>query len=78
MVPKSLTTHASGDEEEDDYMSMAIAEPSGPKQKETYTQRRVRKAREVHSMGFLITSYLLASLSLVAFIAIHNYSSLLW
>ncbi|MCJ1391195.1 hypothetical protein MMC18_004057 [Xylographa bjoerkii] len=33
-------------DQEDDYMSMTIAEPSAPKQKETYTQRRIRKARE--------------------------------
>ena len=35
------------DNEEDDYMSMAITEPSNPKEKETYTQRRIRKEREV-------------------------------
>ena len=31
----------------DDYMSMAIAEPAKPFEKETYTQRRIRKQREV-------------------------------
>lgn len=36
------------DEEEEDYMSMTIAEPTAqPHVKETYTQRRVRKQREV-------------------------------
>ncbi|MCJ1478494.1 hypothetical protein MMC13_007174 [Lambiella insularis] len=37
---------ATREDEEDDYMSMAIAEPTGPRQKETYTQRRIRKSRE--------------------------------
>lgn len=32
----------------DDYMSMKIAEPAQPPQKETYTQRRIRKEREVN------------------------------
>ena len=35
------------DEEVDDYMSMTITEPSKPSEKETYTQRRIRKQREV-------------------------------
>ena len=35
------------EDEEDDYMSMAIEEPKKPYQKETYTQRRIRKQREV-------------------------------
>jgi hypothetical protein len=39
------------DEEEDDYMNMVIAEPSGPKEKETYTQRRLRKQREAEERG---------------------------
>lgn len=38
---------AEQEEEEDDYMSMAILEPAKPKEKETYTQRRIRKQREV-------------------------------
>ena len=46
MSTSSLLASAPPDEE-DDYMSMTIAEPSAPKQKETYTQRRIRKAREV-------------------------------
>ncbi|MCJ1262655.1 hypothetical protein MMC22_002525 [Lobaria immixta] len=33
-------------DEVDDYMSMAIVEPAQPRQKETYTQRRIRKQRE--------------------------------
>lgn len=36
-----------GPEELDDYMSMTIAEPAKPAEKETYTQRRIRKQREV-------------------------------
>ena len=31
----------------DDYMSMIITEPTNPGEKETYTQRRIRKQREV-------------------------------
>jgi hypothetical protein len=39
------------EEEEDDYMNMVIAEPTAPKQKETYTQRRLRKEREAEARG---------------------------
>ncbi|KAH6666634.1 hypothetical protein B0J14DRAFT_659675 [Halenospora varia] len=39
------------EEEEDDYMNMIIAEPSAPKEKETYTQRRLRKQRESEAKG---------------------------
>jgi hypothetical protein len=39
------------EEEEDDYMNMVIAEPSKPKEKETYTQRRLRKERESEARG---------------------------
>ena len=35
------------EDEEEDYMSMAIVEPTKPAEKETYTQRRIRKQREV-------------------------------
>ena len=35
------------DPDPDDYMSMTIIEPVQPPQKETYTQRRIRKEREV-------------------------------
>jgi hypothetical protein len=38
-------------EDEDDYMNMVIAEPTVPKQKETYTQRRLRKEREAEVRG---------------------------
>ncbi len=41
------TSESAPDEEVDDYMSMAIAEPAKPLEKETYTQRRIRKQREV-------------------------------
>ena len=44
-LPEDLK--ASVDDEEDDYMSMTIVEPTKPKEKETYTQRRIRKQREV-------------------------------
>lgn len=39
------------EEDEDDYMNMVIAEPIAPKEKETYTQRRMRKQREAESRG---------------------------
>ncbi|KAG9229666.1 hypothetical protein BJ875DRAFT_182582 [Amylocarpus encephaloides] len=39
------------EEEEDDYMNMIIEEPTQPKQKETYTQRRLRKQRESEARG---------------------------
>ena len=37
----------SAPEDLDDYMSMTIVEPVKPAEKETYTQRRLRKQREV-------------------------------
>lgn len=40
---------AAEDEEEDDYMSMAIVEPKKSYQKETYTERRQRLQREAES-----------------------------
>jgi hypothetical protein len=39
------------DEEEDDYMNMVIAEPAKPRDKETYTQRRLRMERESEARG---------------------------
>lgn len=39
------------EEEEEDYMNMIIAEPTKPAQKETYTQRRIRKVREAEARG---------------------------
>lgn len=39
------------EEDEDDYMNMIIAEPTAPKIKETYTQRRLRKERESELRG---------------------------
>lgn len=36
-------------EEEDDYMSMTISEPSKPQTTETYSQRRIRKQREAEA-----------------------------
>jgi hypothetical protein len=38
-------------QDEEDYMSMVIAEPSRSKEKETYTQRRIRKQREAETRG---------------------------
>jgi hypothetical protein len=39
------------EDEEDDYMNMVIAEPTKPREKETYTQRRLRKEREAEARG---------------------------
>jgi hypothetical protein len=39
------------EEEEEDYMNMVIAEPTKPREKETYTQRRLRKERESEARG---------------------------
>jgi hypothetical protein len=38
-------------DDEDDYMNMVIAEPDAPKEKETYTERRLRKQREAEARG---------------------------
>lgn len=43
--------NATAMEDEDDYMNMVIAEPNAPKEKETYTQRRLRKQREGEARG---------------------------
>lgn len=43
----SMSSKALPDSDPDDYMSMIITEPVQPPQKETYTQRRIRKEREV-------------------------------
>ena len=40
------------EEEEDDYLSMTIVDPVKT-EKETYTQRRIRKQREVGSLNLL-------------------------
>lgn len=42
----------SPEDDEDDYMSMTIAEPTGPKVKETYTQRRHRLQREAEARAY--------------------------
>ncbi|KAE9381723.1 hypothetical protein N431DRAFT_425300 [Stipitochalara longipes BDJ] len=39
------------EEDEEDYMNMVIAEPTKPRDKETYTQRRLRKEREAEARG---------------------------
>lgn len=47
MAAQLAATAAPADEEgEEDYLSMTFAEPTVPRQKETYTQRRLRKERE--------------------------------
>lgn len=48
--PKTVTQ--SHEDDEDDYMSMAIEEPVGPKIKETYTQRRHRLQREAEARAY--------------------------
>ncbi|KAG9240823.1 hypothetical protein BJ878DRAFT_523948 [Calycina marina] len=45
------TANPPEDEDEDDYMKMIITEPATPKEKETYTQIRKRKAREAEERG---------------------------
>ena len=50
------------DDEADDYMSMTILEPTQPLQKETYTQRRIRKQREV-SLPILVRLHSFHSLN---------------
>jgi hypothetical protein len=51
-MPASLdNTPVDADEDEDDYMNMVIAEPTKPREKETYTQRRLRKEREAETRG---------------------------
>ncbi|KAH8602890.1 hypothetical protein B0O99DRAFT_498358 [Bisporella sp. PMI_857] len=51
MPSQDLSTTNAEEEEEDDYMNMIIAEPNKPKEKETYTQRRLRKERESEAKG---------------------------
>ncbi|KAG0651017.1 Coiled-coil domain-containing 75 [Hyphodiscus hymeniophilus] len=52
MATQDPSPAGTGDEvDEDDYMNMVIAEPVAPKEKETYTQRRMRKQREAESRG---------------------------
>ena len=46
-TPQSLGKAAP--DEVDDYMSMTISEPTKPLEKETYTQRRIRKQREAEA-----------------------------
>lgn len=49
-APSPLPPADPTSEEMDDYMSMTIAEPTKPAEKETYTQRRIRKQREVRPL----------------------------
>lgn len=51
MVAADPPPTGAASDDEDDYMNMTIAEPVLPKQKETYTQRRVRKEREAEARG---------------------------
>jgi hypothetical protein len=48
-LPSALKSAPDDNDEEDDYMSMIIAEPTKPIEKETYTARRVRKQREAEA-----------------------------
>ncbi|KAL2037376.1 hypothetical protein N7G274_009861 [Stereocaulon virgatum] len=48
-LPSALKSALDDNHEEDDYMSMTIAEPTKPIEKETYTARRIRKQREVEA-----------------------------
>lgn len=51
-MPKALSLQPPADptsEEVDDYMSMTITEPTKSQEKETYTQRRIRKQREAEA-----------------------------
>ncbi len=48
-APPAAAEEEEEEEEEDDYMSMTITEPTAPLQKETYTQRRIRKKREAEA-----------------------------
>ncbi len=45
-------------EEEDDYMNMIITEPTKPREKETYTQRRIRKEREVNTSRVFVIAFI--------------------
>jgi hypothetical protein len=49
--PEKAKTVPDVEDDEDDYMNMVIAEPTAPKVKETYTQRRLRKERESELRG---------------------------
>lgn len=51
MAAQDPPTNNGAEEEEEDYMNMVIAEPSKPREKETYTQRRLRKEREAEARG---------------------------
>ncbi|KAH8815104.1 hypothetical protein F5884DRAFT_771128 [Xylogone sp. PMI_703] len=47
-----ISQNSAGEEdEEEDYMNMVIVEPTKPREKETYTQRRIRKEREAEIRG---------------------------
>ena len=47
----SPSVDVADEEDDDDYMNMIIAEPIAPKEKETYTQSRMRKQREAEYRG---------------------------
>jgi len=48
---EEITADVTAMDDEDDYMNMVIAEPNASKEKETYTQRRLRKQREAEVRG---------------------------
>jgi Domain of unknown function (DUF4187)/G-patch domain len=51
MAVLQATANGTAMEDEDDYMNMVIAEPDATREKETYTQRRLRKQREAEARG---------------------------
>jgi hypothetical protein len=51
MAAQDPPPDSGAEEEEDDYMNMLIPEPTKHKERETYTQRRLRKERESEARG---------------------------
>jgi hypothetical protein len=51
VVVEESSVDSAAMDDEDDYMNMVITEPNAPKEKETYTQRRLRKQREAEARG---------------------------
>jgi len=51
VVMEESSVDSAAMDDEDDYMNMVITEPNAPKEKETYTQRRLRKQREAEARG---------------------------
>ena len=51
MATQALPSSNDAEDDDEDYMNMIIAEPDKPREKETYTQRRLRKERESEARG---------------------------